>query len=385
MEKKSLIISAAGLKNIIFSKNDEFIFIFGDKEIKMNRILADFISPRVNKLHRSDPTINSFCFDDIFHSILSDQNSAKIFQQMYNLKNINHKEDSTDNEDDEDSNSLPNDNINSTNDNNKKVYSQLYANFFNDEIIDLLFQISNGHEIEIDEETSVKLRLLSMVIGNEELFLQINKLFPQKIDEASIDMYLLYLLNTKYYQSFPFFNENQVIEYISSHFYSIDRDDLMNLPLPILYSIISNDHLVIESEDSLYDFVTDLFENEDLNDESSSNDYDIISFYGLIEFSELSEEKFNDFLTTFNPSEITNSIWQKLNQCFYFNMKSSIKKKKEKSLTDSSARYFYITQVSQFPYDQNPKNKFKGIIHYLTEKFKGNVSDKNIVYGIFMP
>ena len=46
----AFIVSAAGLRNIVLTKDsedaveDSFCFIFQEKEIKMNRIFADFIS-----------------------------------------------------------------------------------------------------------------------------------------------------------------------------------------------------------------------------------------------------------------------------------------------------------------------------------------------------
>lgn len=374
MEKKSLIISASGLKNIVFPRNDDFLFIFGEKKIKINRILADFISPRVFNLHRSDPTIKSFCFDDIFHSIMCDQNTLKIFNQIIHLNN---KTDSSSTSEDEEEESDNDSNHNEINikEFNQQTQSQLYEDIFNDETINLLIKISNGYEIEIDEETSIKMRFLSMIIGNEELFQLINELFPQNINETSIDLYLMYLQNTNSYRYFPFFNEKQAIEYISSHFYTIDSEDLMKLPKPILYSIISNERLVIESEDKLFDFITDLFKEE----EDKEDDYNLISFYELIEFSELTENKFNQFLNSFNPNEITNSIWRKLNKCFYFNMCSLVKKKNEKPLSDSQNRYYYILQTAKFPYDGDPRNQFRGIIQHLHNICKGNVHDKKII------
>lgn len=60
MSKKSFILSSSGL-NIVFTsktKEDDFYFVFGDKEICMNRFLAEFISPRVSHIHQTDPTID---------------------------------------------------------------------------------------------------------------------------------------------------------------------------------------------------------------------------------------------------------------------------------------------------------------------------------------
>ena len=68
MNKTSTILSASGLKNVHINHETEedFVFIFGKEELKMNNIYAEFISPIVSNLHHSrvshihqiDPTIN---------------------------------------------------------------------------------------------------------------------------------------------------------------------------------------------------------------------------------------------------------------------------------------------------------------------------------------
>ncbi|KAK8888408.1 hypothetical protein M9Y10_039478 [Tritrichomonas musculus] len=369
MEKKSLIISASGLKNIVFTENDDFKFIFGKKEINMNRLLADFISPRIYKLHLSDPTITSFNFSDIFHNILSDKSSLKIFHQINSTSNSSSN-------DEEDSND---DFINEYDESKSQQQDLFFDDIFNEEIMNILIQISRGQQIDIDIKTATKLQILSMIIGNDELFQLISNLFPQSINETNIDIYLLYLQNTKKNQFFPFINENQAIEYISSHFYSIEQSDLAKLPKSILYSIISHDKLVIESEDSLFQFINELFDDEEEESDENSDDFNIISFYELIEFSELSEKKFNRFLKNFSPDEITYPIWKKLIKCFYYVMRSSLKSKEEEPLSTTPKRYFYLTHILQIPYKGNTQFQFKGIIHHLQEQYKGNVHDKGVV------
>lgn len=63
MSTKSLILSSAGLKNVvpnIDNRENEFLFIFGEEEIRMSKINADFISPLISRLHQLDPTIKSY-------------------------------------------------------------------------------------------------------------------------------------------------------------------------------------------------------------------------------------------------------------------------------------------------------------------------------------
>lgn len=68
---KSVKISSTGLRNVVlsrFTEDDDITMIFGEQEIKMNRIFAEFISPFISHHHQSDPTISSFNFNDLFSS-----------------------------------------------------------------------------------------------------------------------------------------------------------------------------------------------------------------------------------------------------------------------------------------------------------------------------
>lgn len=59
-----------------------------------------------------------------------------------------------------------------------KQNEQMSNNFeelFTDEIIDIIRNISSGYEVEIDENISIKLRLISILIGNEEIYKLITK------------------------------------------------------------------------------------------------------------------------------------------------------------------------------------------------------------------
>ena len=64
MKGKNLTLSAAGLKNVVIEspQNQNFRFIFGKQIFSICNFFADFISPKVSKIHKSDPTINSISF-----------------------------------------------------------------------------------------------------------------------------------------------------------------------------------------------------------------------------------------------------------------------------------------------------------------------------------
>ena len=68
MTTKQIIISSSGLKNIVLNKyqeDEDFIFAFGEQKIQMKSFFAEFISPVVSRLHKTDPTINEINFREL--------------------------------------------------------------------------------------------------------------------------------------------------------------------------------------------------------------------------------------------------------------------------------------------------------------------------------
>ncbi|KAK8891019.1 hypothetical protein M9Y10_028222 [Tritrichomonas musculus] len=312
-----MLISSSGLKNVIINsgKENDFTFIYGDHEIRMNKFFAEFISPNVSRLRHSDPTANSIRIDNIIKDL-----------SYFNF--------------------------------------QSYDDLFTTDSISLLHQISSGHSIELNEDQSIKLRLISILLGNDELFAKINELFPLKINDSNIDQYLVNLPNLEYLSQISTeFSYSDLIDFISSHFFSIDQSKLIKMPKSILFSIISNKKLRITSEDSLLDFITEIFKNDE-NDEQ----FNINQFYEAIEINGLSENKLFQFLNEIELSEISRELWGKIIQCINRNESSSIEKL-------NKTRYSY----ESFIFDGNPENSFKGIIHYLTQEVGGNVSEKGTV------
>ena len=85
---KSIILSSAGLQNLVHNQNseEEFSFFIGNKEIKMKNIFAEFISPYVSRIHQIDPTINYLQFPKKNHPI--NQTKSTILTKIFNSKNI---------------------------------------------------------------------------------------------------------------------------------------------------------------------------------------------------------------------------------------------------------------------------------------------------------
>lgn len=64
------------------------------------------------------------------------------------------------------------------------------------------------------------------------------------------------------------------IDFVSLHFSEIDQEKLKNLRIPIIESILSNSQLLLDNEDSLFEFVTSLY----LTNPAVSHLYEYVDF-----------------------------------------------------------------------------------------------------------
>lgn len=172
-----------------FTEEDDFILIFGQQEF-LNSFLAEFISPVISRLHQADPTITSIKFDELY--------------------------------------------LGKTND-----FNLFISDIITSDTISLLFEISSGSPIKIDETQAFKMRFLSIILGNEELFFRINEIFPPDFNDENLDVYLEYIECCYHFSQFSRdFDFSSLIE-------SIDKNKFLKIPRSIQFSIISNPHLTI--------------------------------------------------------------------------------------------------------------------------------------------
>lgn len=177
MSSKSLILSSAGLKNII-EEEKKFTFIFDQRKIEMKNIFAEFLSPIVSRIHRSDPTIDSVYFK------CPENTTFMPFEEL-----------------------------------------------FSDEMIKLIHQISEGEEITINPEQSKKIQQVSILLCNNELFNSLQALYPESEDD--IENYFRKLELFQYKSIIPEMADEidkcEIIDAISSHFYSLDPTKLKKI------------------------------------------------------------------------------------------------------------------------------------------------------------
>lgn len=322
MDTKSFILSSSGFKNVIKDEK-QFTFIFGEKDFHMNSMCAEFLSPLVSHLHHSDPTIDS------------------IHLQL-----------------------PPNVNMNDSND------------YISDDLKHIIIDLSNGSQVTINETQSEKIRYLSILLCNEELYSKMRELYPKENEEEQIQFYLdeIKMIDQLSKQNGSMqIDVNYLINMISSHLYCIGKEEIKNLPIKIIQKILLCDQITIESEDWLFDLINEIFSK---NDECEN--LSLIEMYELIEVENLSESKFEEMLMRINPNEIGSALWRNIcKRLIRTDTKEDTPKaryrkalKKEESTTKP---------VLTVLFDGKKENELNGIIRKLTQECNGNVHDKGVV------
>ena len=262
LHSNPILLSSAGLKNIIRNDVEYFTFKFGPSEMKIDKLFAQFLSPLVSRILLSDPTVDSLNFDYLSKS------------------------------------NFPN-------------FDQL----FNDEIFGLLHKISRGESIEIDDVEAQKLMLISILLYNQELFDILCQSHPINFDIDHVEAYVqqaMVLNQMKEFFKEDKFDISEVFDEMAKKFDLIDKKCLKNLPKSVIYTVISNKNLVVESEDSLFDFVMDVFESDESEKCEENDEYNLMLFLEKIELGNLTEKKCAKYIQQIDPNKITGTIWKSI-------------------------------------------------------------------------
>ncbi|KAK8835909.1 hypothetical protein M9Y10_040287 [Tritrichomonas musculus] len=283
---------------------EEFRFINGQQEIKMPRIFAEFFSPRVSHMHQCDPTIDYLDFGELLS--------------------------------------------------NTKKKTTIFENVLNESTKNMISGMTRGENIDIEEGNEKNVRYLSVLLGNDELFnLVSDGVMKEGTIEDKIEELFVYIEIGG--DSFSLESTN-LIDEIASNISTENIDLIRKLPLKIIYSILRNDHFNIEDEDLLIDMINELVSC--MEDEHEFSD---IELYETVDLTKLSENKFREFLSTFDYTKMTGTIWKNLCECFFTTRKSKDKDK------------------DTFEYDGDTSHRFAGIISHLRGNRQTNISDEGIV------
>ncbi|KAK8839349.1 hypothetical protein M9Y10_032285, partial [Tritrichomonas musculus] len=166
-------------------------------------------------------------------------------------------------------------------------------------------RMMRGENIDIEEDNEANVRHLSVLLGNEELF---NLMSASNDKEKTVEDQIeeLFLYNGIGGDSFSLESTN-LIDEIASNISTENIERIRKLPLKMIYSILRNDHFNIEDEDLLIDMINELVSCMEDDQELSDNE-----LYETVDLTKLSENKFREFLSTFDYTKMTGTIWKNL-------------------------------------------------------------------------
>ena len=148
------------------------------------------------------------------------------------------------------------------------------------------------------------------------------------------------------------------IEFISGHFYEIDLGELKKFGNEIISEVLKSGSLQIESEDSLLDFLIEIYGG----DGSASFLFDYVAFENV------SNDGLARFYEAFDLDDIDREVWKMV-------VERSMKSKAKSADQKVEKRYKY--GAKPFLYEKG--KEFNGIVRHLTEKTGGNIHSNGTI------
>ncbi|KAK8871588.1 hypothetical protein M9Y10_007322 [Tritrichomonas musculus] len=311
---KSISLNIEKLKDIPFNRYPkDFTFIVDGRRYQTPRIVADILSPKIRKLHCVDESINEF---------------------YINTKNPNIKLPLHDEEIQDDS----------------ENYFEIFLN---------LCQFENK---EYEAQIRSRFMLYFYLLGNiDEYFVnQSEKLESLTVDKSIeiLSQFDDYTINNSEYFDHQNIFYHKMIEVIASNFEEIDKEKLKKFSIEILEDIFRSDKLFLNDENSLFQFIFELYEQ----------DHSYAVLFEYVAFCNISDEMFDTFVDKFDIEYLNRQIFRSI--C---NRLSPSKCK----MLDNKARYKEKLNEKEFKFQSN--RYFEGIMNYLTNKTGGNIHDNKTI------
>jgi hypothetical protein len=279
-------LSARGLANAAVGDSpDDFTFVIGDHRYRCPSSVAQFLSPRVSKLHWIDATISELTLEvedahGLFGSVLKATGGGVAVDSAH-----------------------------------RRTFAAICADLWNSELCRSVYpELRNGITIH-------------------NVVDRVGFLSATRCDVST------------------------ELEFIASHFHLLlcHHDALMALPFPMIYEILSRGSLTLESEDSLYDFIS----------RGTETNREMFGLLEFVRFEYCSTDAMSDFLAILSRQfyELNVSMWSGLRARLVL---PNINKKPAMQFAPSvrKGRRFDVPD---------------GIIAHLTRECHGNVHDCQVV------
>lgn len=254
MEKvNSISLSLESIKSIPLEKFDkDFKFFVNGKCYETTRIIADILSPIINKYHYEDESINEFTItfkcDD--HDIEpTKQKDKDYFLDFLNLTNFEPSE------------------VDAI---SQKYYSQYF-----------------------------------LQLGNIKEYLKLHpEYFENLTSENVLDRLNFMIEKSANFHTNDDLNLDKLIDYIASHFSEIPKEKKKSIDIYFIEKVFESESFKIEDEDSLLSFILELY--------NFDNKYSVLFQY--VVFQNVTEKTLEEFIKQFNIEYINSSIWASICQ-----------------------------------------------------------------------
>lgn len=302
---------SSNIKKIPFEKYEkDFVFIVNGKRYETSRFEADLISPIIRNYHYNDEAISEFSID---LKISKEEENDYFLDFLNYFKKDNQVIDS--------------------------IHQNYYINYF--------FQLGNADEnsffkIDLIDELAPD-NIIARLKTASEIIKNIKKFTSKDFNQSNLFLDGL--------------NFNKMIQYASSNFDQISKKDMETLDDYIIEEIISNDSLKIDSEDSLFQFIIDLYEKD------QTKSY----LFEYIYFNNISQISFEKFIEKFSIENLNSRIWYSICERLLPTTKTE----------STNNRYMLDKYIIKFKHKRG--EEFNGIMNFLNKKEGGNIHDLGII------
>ncbi|OHS97925.1 hypothetical protein TRFO_35762 [Tritrichomonas foetus] len=297
------------IKNIPFDKYEKnFSFFVNGEEFKVNRIIADLLSPKIRQYHMVDESINSFSIE--IDGIGDKKEIMNNFSKLLSFFDYSSKE-----------------------------ITQKELSFF----ISLFDKLENNQVLEmfpINQEKLIGKTIFRIIEAKAKKLKNINfSYFQNEIDFLATHFYIPSVLQT-------------ILEKIQ-----LDNELFC---LYFIKLILSNENLRIQNEDSLFDFIMNIYQKLDKNKSA-------FELFEFLEFSNLKVKKIQSFLEILNIDSLTNELWLSLSKRLLLEVKK---------LEVNNERYHHNRKIYNYA---GVGDELKGIFYNLTAEHGGNLEEKGVI------
>lgn len=223
-----------------------------------------------------------------------------------------------------------------------------------------IIKLVNFEEVKLPEKDIPFISEVIEILGNNSIDI-IELVQPTKITADNV-----FELIRRHEKFEKFYSKllAEEIEFVSSHFFDFcekNIDDLKELKLDTLLSILQNSQLKLKTEDQLLNTINELY--------LTDSKYSIL--YETVYFLNISSDLMKEFIEIFDINDMTTSTWLNISG----RLREDVKFSKTNKIETKIKRYKDPPRRGT-TFLATKGNSFSGILNYLLTKTKGKIENE---------